>query len=1354
MDCGARMARIFVSHASGDLTIAEDWRRWLVGAGHQVFLDHDLQDGLLVGEAWEARLFERLRWADAVLCVVTPAFVASIWCTAEVAIARGRGSRLLPVLVEKDVDHPLLRSVHQVSQVSDGVAAARAAVGATLRRVDAAGGVGWPDDRSPFPGLRPFEADLHQAFFGREAEISEVADLLRSPELADRAVLVVGASGSGKSSLIRAGVRPALGAEPDWWTLPPIRPGGSPEVALAYELSAEAGRLGLDWTVPEVRAKLAAAGGLTSVAEELLSACPGRHPRRHLLVVIDQLEELHRLSPPVGRQRFADLLVRALDGPVRVLAAVRSEFLDALISGPLARLPVQVSTLRPIRREALFAVVEKPAALAGIEVPDGLAARMVADTGTGEALPLLAYTLAELAEGVRHGGRLSATRYDQLGGVRGALVKQADTALAEASKAGGRGSSDVIAGLLRLVTVDDQNRPSGRRIRRAELPEPVRAELDVFVAHRLLRTDTDTADGNTENGPARAAVMVGVAHERILSEWRPLTEAVAAQASALRARHAVQRAAEEWQAAGRPATQLWERGQLAGAVNALGDTGPRARRTASGSATTAAAAERPRPARKPLGRPAGGRHALDRTTVELTPQARTFLLASIRRDRRRRGRAVTVLSTLLLISTAATGVAIRQGRAAVSQHDIALSRQVVIEADALRPTDSSLAMQLVLAAYRIAPTDEGRSSLLSSFVTPPASRLKVHDTPIIALAVARDGHLAATGSADGTVRLTGFRAGHLAGISALGRHQDFVRSVQFSPDGRFLVSGSDDRTVRLWQVAGPARPVAVFPGHRGAVNSVAFSPDGRLIASGSDDNTIRLWNATGRRRPAGTLCCHTGAVRAVTFSPYGRVLASGSNDTTVRLWDVRDPRHPVVGAVLRGHADTITSVAFSPDGRLLASASDDRTVRLWDVSAVHRPRLRAVLTGHDGQVQSVAFSPDGRLVATGSDDRTVRVWDAVTGRPVADFINPAGIGPVAFGPDGDTLLAGGTDGILRWWNLAALPIPTGFAGSTALSASGTALVTGVAGGLQTWDVTDSYHYLPRGRVDGPITAAAFRPDGRLLATADADNRIQLWDVVGSARPTPVRAALAGHFNSITALAFSSDGRLLASASNDVTVRLWNVADPRSVTGEVLSTYRSIVRSIAFSPTGTKLASSGVDGVRLWAVTDARHYAAIGTFGGPPVDYAGSIAFQPNGSLLAAGSGDAIQLWDVGGARPVAIQQPSVVGHSGAEVMAVAISRNGRLLATGNDDRTIRLWDLSDLSHVRETAILTGSQGIVRFLAFTPTGFLAAADDHAVRLWDTDADRAARHVCDVAGSPITREEWEKYIPGKPYDPPCA
>ena len=611
------MARVFISHASEDAALAGKLHRWLAEDGHEVFLDQDLRDGIEMGEEWQPRLHERLRWADAMVCLLTSAYLSSTWCISEVRIAQSRGSRLVPIRAEPGVSHPLLKAVQHLDLTGDDVAT-RARLAAVLRRVDAAGGSGWPDDRSPFPGLRPFDTDQHRVFFGRTREIEQLAALLRSPaERAEGAVLlVVGPSGCGKSSLVRAGLLPVMAGEPGWVTVPAILPGTQPVDALTRELAATAGQLGMGWSMADIRWRLDD-GGLAELANDLLLAGPG--PRRsHLLLVVDQFEELLTQAAPAERARFAQLLGPALAGPVQVVGTLRPEFLDRLLADPdLGVLPTRVQTLWPLHREELRAVVEGPAQLAGINVDGELVVRLVADTDSGEALPLLAYMLAQLADGVGRGGRLLTSRYEQLGGVQGALARQADAALTDATTASGRDRDQVVKELLRLVTVDEWGRPTRWRVPRDELPAAVAAELDAFVARQLLTTHFE--DGG---------VMIDVAHEAFLSAWPPLATAITAASTALRARRQIEQAAADWTQHGQPPERLWERGQLAAA---LADTGARLQANTqppSGTQDEGAAASTRRAPLRPR-RPPLRRRVLVADPVELSRQARDFLRGSM-----------------------------------------------------------------------------------------------------------------------------------------------------------------------------------------------------------------------------------------------------------------------------------------------------------------------------------------------------------------------------------------------------------------------------------------------------------------------------------------------------------------------------------------------------------------------------------------------------------------------------------------------------------------------------------------------------------------------------------------------------
>ncbi len=1139
------VARVFISYATPDRAVADEVVGWLQAAGHEPFLAHDLRHGISAGEDWEQRLYEELRRVDAVIGVVSSSFLASTWCLAEVAAARALGCRLMPLSVEPDVVHPLMQRLQSIAYWAD-LPKARERVLQAVRLLDG-GEAKWREGDNPFPGLQPFTAALSRVFFSRADEAREVGNRLRAMDSASGMLVVVGPSGCGKSSLLNAAVVPLFDRDPNWLTVPSLVPGHDPVLELARVLAATGINLGLRWSTSEVRSRLEAdSDGLHRVADDLLACTPGL-PRR-LLVPIDQAEELFTRTTSHDREHFARLLHDSMTGPVHVIATMRSEFLDQLlVDADLAALPTYTYTLRPLHRNALRSVIESPARLAGIGVHEDLVARLVADTDSGEALPLLAFTLARLAEGLTRGGQLSCQRYAELGGVQGALSGQADEAVAEAMAASGRRREEVIAGLLRMVTVDVQGRPTRWRVARDKLPEPVIRELNAFVQRRLVTTDTN-------NG----SVVVGVVHEAFLSAWPPLADAIADNASALRACRAVEQAATEWDQEGRPPSRLWERGQLVAARTDIG----------------------------------AYLHARDVITdrVDLSPTARDFLHASIRRDRRRRRRALIVLSVLLILAVVAAGIAVVAQRATAQERNVAVSQRVATQALELRATNPALAAQLALAAYRLTPTADARGSLLSAGANSDVTRLTGHTNAVKGVAISPDGHTLATGSDDKTVRLWDISLPHHPRLlSILRGHTNYVPRVAFSPDGHTLASASDDTTTRLWDVRDPRQPslLTTLTGHTDIVFWVAFSPDGNTVATASKDTTVRLWDVRdlNHPHPLGILTSNNGGASSVAFSPDGHTLATSSyKDHNTRLWDVRDPNHPLTLGTLIGHSGGVSSVAFGPDGNTVATASyDDGTARLWDVRDPNHPLALGTLIGHSGGVSSATFSPDGRTLATSSQDTTARLWDVSDPhqpRLLATLTGHANmVYSVAFGPDGRTLATGSYDNTARLWNLSGpiLKGHTNTVASVAFSPDGRTLATASYDRTaRLWDVQDTRQPFTLATIDhnGGTSSVTFSSDGHIMATSNRDEPTALlWDIRDPHSPL-LLTTLTGNERGVYWVALSLDGHTLATAGQDTTVRLWDISDPHQPRPlATLTDHTDIVYSVAFSPDGHTLASA-------------------------------------------------------------------------------------------------------------------------------------------------------------------------------------
>ncbi|MEE1835052.1 nSTAND1 domain-containing NTPase [Streptomyces sp. SP17KL33] len=538
-------------------------------------------------------------------------------------------------------------------------------------------------------------------------------------------------------------------------------------------------------------------------------------------------------------------------------------------------------------------------------------------------------------------------------------------------------------------------------------------------------------------------------------------------------------------------------------------------------------------------------------------------------------------------------------------------------------------------------------------------------------------------------------------------------------------------------------------GHGGAVYLTSFSPDGKYLATASYDRSVRLWDVAdpSRAKALGRpLTGHTSWVSSAVFAPDGRTLASAGDDGTIRMWDVRDPRAPrALGAPLDGHDGTIFLIAFSPDGETLASVGEDHTVRLWDVSdPAQVTALGEPLTGHSAPVRAVAFGPDGKTLATGGDDNTIRLWD------VADPRAPRAVGPVlkghtslvhslAFSPDGRTLASGSSDNTVRLWDVAeprrarALGAPlTGHTGpiwSVAFSPDGSTLAAASADSTASlWNVADPAYPSqvgePLAGASGEMFALGFSPDGRTLATGSGDSKVRLWSV-----PTSDMVGRNG--------VFRPDGRVLATAGRDGRIRLWNVAEPGRpvLLGKAFTLKDSGNRSLSFSPDGRTLSIvAGNRALYLWDVSDPARPLLRGSPLPLRIRYTDAQAYSPDGRVLATSYGDHdVQLWDVRDpSRVVPLGKP-LTGHKGY-ILALVFSPDGRTLASGSADGTIRLWDVADPARSRRLdGPLTAHRGAVSDLVYSPDGRTLASGggDDTVRLWDVSDPREATRL----GAPL-------------------
>ncbi|WP_159770854.1 NACHT and WD repeat domain-containing protein [Streptomyces sp. HM190] len=1225
-----------------------------------------------------------------------------------------------------------------------------------------------PGGVCPYRGLASYRQQDARWFFGRERSTDALVGQLRAVERTGGLVMLVGASGAGKSSLLNAGLVPAVrdgaldgggtpGAEGPGGDVVQLVPGTDPVgeltrqipelaqvVSAAYEpgtaMFAEGVRDAVTvWARRRTHSTATATVTSGSSAGASAASATGTGVPARPVLIVDQFEETFTLSSDeADRRTFIQLLSAACTpgaagdlAPVLVVLGIRADFYEECLGYPeLAdALQHRHMVLGPLTTAELREAVTGPAKAVGLELEPGLAELIVREVsadgprGAHDAgvLPLLSHALLVTWQR-RKAGRLTLAGYRAAGGIQGAVAATAERAWSGLDPAA-RTAARLL--LLRLVRLGEDTQATRRRGTRRQLAEestdPGKTEesLEALVRARLVTLDAETVE---------------ITHEALLHAWPRLRGWIDEGRGDHLLRQRLEEDGRAWEESDRDPSLLYRGSRL-----------EQARSWARSADDT----------------------LLTRGAVE-------FLAASVRLRKRTVWISRSAVAALVALALVAVGSAV----VAWQQRNDAVFEQVVAEADRVQYTDPSLSAQLDLVAHGLRPDDEGTDNRLISIVNAPlATPLLAHTGAVYLTSYSPDGKYLATASYDRTVRL--WDVSDPSRPKALGApltgHTSWVSSAVFSPDGRTLASAGDDGEIRLWDVRDPRAPRpsgTPLTGHDGTVYLVAFSPDGRTLASVGEDRTVRLWDVSDPSRPkalGAPLTGHDAPVRSVAFSPDGRTLAAGGDDRTVRLWNVADPRRPAaLGAPLSGHTGTVHSVAFSPDGRTVASGSADNTVRLWNVTDPRRPAaLGAPLSGHTGPVWSVAYSPDGGMLAVASADSTASLWN------VRDPAYPSQVGePLAgasgemyalgFSPDGRTLATGSGDGKVRLWSI---PTADMIGRNGVFRPDGRVLATaGRDGRIRLWDVHRPGRPVALSRPflvkDGGNRSLAFSPDGRTLAIVTGNRAVHLWDVGDPARPAPHAEPLVLRTRYTDALAYSPDGRTLATPYDDHTVQLWDVSDPaRAVPlGEPLSGHKGYILALVFSPDGRTLVSGSADGTaRLWDVKDPRRPAPLGA---PLTDHRGPVndlAYSPDGATLASGSDDdTVRLWDVSDpARTTRLGEP-LTGHTEA-VASLTFSADGRTLASGGNDNTVRLWDVSDpadASPIGQSMSPNAKTG--NFLSFSPRSGMLGVSSGAdtVRLWNLDVDEAVRRICAATHGVLTRSKWNEYLPRLSYEPPCA
>ncbi|MBD2300415.1 eIF2A-related protein [Nostoc sp. FACHB-190] len=1113
----------------------------------------------------------------------------------------------------------------------------------------------------PYRGLAAFQAQDAAYFYGRETVTQQLVAAVKKQHL----VAVVGASGSGKSSVVFAGLIPQLKRERSHhWQIVSFRPGNNPLESLAIALHQEL-KPGerLQELEFEIRLKES-----QNTFQNFLESLHTAAPNSHIVLIADQFEELYTLCQnSKERQIFLDHLLTAVKTVpyFTLVLTLRADFFGEVLSyrplsDALQDAQINLGAMNP---KELAAAIEKPAHSLNVQLEPGLTQRLIDVVLTSPShLPLLEFTLTQLWE-KQQKGWLTHQAYTDIGGVETALANHAESIYTQLSAAEQEKVRQIF---IQLVQPTENNADIRRLATREELGEENWKLVAQLANGRLLVTNRHEIT-NIET--------VEIIHEALIKNWLRLKQWMETDGEFRR-----------WQEQLRVVIRQWE--------NSNKDTGALLRG-------------------KPL---IDAAEWLHQRPTEISANEQIFINFSLELQEREEQQKHTVKQRIIIsLSTGLIGALILSVFALSQwQQSERLRQEIQITQlntlsylnsnnDQIKTLISTIDVLKRLGSFKQLDT-KTKIGLLIPVVEnlrqiKEYNRLESHTGEVTSLNFSANGQLLASASGDETIKIWQ-KNGQL--IQTLTGHQQSVFTVMFSQDSQLVIAGSFDNTVTIWRYNSATglfdtRPVVRISEPDGLL-ATRLTPDSKMLATGNKKGQVKFWTLDGKLIK--TIAAHNQKIWSLSFSPNGKTFATASADKTVKIWNLEGK----LVKTLSGHSEEVLSVNFSPDSQKLATASKDKTVKLWDV----RGKLLHTFNGHEDEVLDVGFSPDSKLIASASADNTVKIWSIDTKTQLYTLSGHGSkASEVSFSPDSQTIATASADNSIKLWRLEGMS-PNFIGNHISVSPDERTIVISDKQGIITLRKCDGslLHSFPAHQgeiikvlfnpvdnnfvtigkdhqikiwnlsgnllknwqvnhrfsnhidVIDEIRDASVSPDGKILATVGGrENKIKLWNLDGNLLKT-----WQDKTNLVTTIQFSPDGQTLAT-NNDQTVNLWNLQGDLL---KIISGHQDNITSVVYSYDGKIIATASLDKtVKIW---DSHSGKLLRTFEHQDKVY--DISFSPDSQVLISASATQVNFWNLAGEL---LHTLPGLTHN---IKEVNFSANGNIITLVDVQNNIRLWDLN------------------------------------------------------------------------------